>query len=56
MKYGEKRGEKRGIEIGIKQGAEREKKELAKKMKNQGLKIEVIQEITNLTKEEINLL
>ncbi len=47
-KIGEKRGERRGIE--------KEKKEIAKKMKEKGSKIEFIQEITGLTVEEINSL
>ena len=45
---GEKRGEKRGIE--------KEKKEIAKKMKEEGIDIELIKKITNLTEEEINSL
>ena len=43
-KYGEERGEKNS------------KLEIAKKMKEKGIKIEIIQEITKLTQEEINLL
>ena len=48
-KKGEERGEKRGEERGKKQG----KREIAKEMKRKGLDIELIQEITKLTKEEI---
>ena len=55
-KYGEKRGEKRGEEKGKKIGAEKERRELAKKMKEKGIKIEIIHEITKLTKEEIQKL
>ena len=47
-------GIKKGIEQGIAQGKRNNTLELAKKMKEQGLDIEIIQKITNLTKEEIN--
>ena len=47
-------GIKKGIEQGIAQGKKDTILELAKKMKEQGFDIEMIQKITNLTKEEIN--
>ena len=51
-------GYDKGLDEGIKKGIAQGKKdtilELAKKMKEQGLDIEMIQKITNLTKEEIN--
>ena len=39
-----------------KYGEKNSKLEIAKKMKEKGIKIEIIQEITKLTQEEINLL
>lgn len=45
---------KKAIEQWIAQGKKDNTLELAKKMKDQGLDIEMIQKITNLTKEEIN--
>ena len=48
LEEGEKRGEERG--------EKREKEKIAKKMKEEGLDIELIKKITNLTEEEINLL
>jgi len=42
-----------GIEKGEKIGIEKEKLEIAKKMKNSGMLFEQIREFTNLTKEEI---
>ena len=45
----ERFGLKKGIEIG-------EKREIAKKMKDNGIEIEIIQKITNLTQEEIDAL
>ena len=51
-------GYDKGLDEGIKKGIAQGKKdntlELAKKMKEQGLDIEMIQKITNLTEEEIN--
>ena len=43
-------------EEGIKEGIKEEKIETAKKMKNEGLAINLIQKITGLTKEEIEKL
>ena len=51
---GIKKGIAQGIEQGMAQGKRNNTLELAKKMKEQGLDIEMIQKITNLTKEEIN--
>ena len=45
-----------GLEEGEKRGEKREKEKIAKKMKEEGLDIELIKKITNLTEEEINLL
>ena len=59
-RFGYKQGMEKGIKQGIKQGKEEgrkeEKKEMAKKMKEKGIDIKTIQEITNLTKEEIDIL
>ena len=41
---------------GLAAGKAEEKKEIAKKMKEKGLDIKLIQELTNLTKDEINSL
>lgn len=41
---------------GLSEGKAEEKKEIAKKMKEEGLHIELIKKITNLTEEEINAL
>ena len=41
---------------GLKQGLEQKNKEIAKKLKEKGLSIDFIIEITNLTKEEIEKL
>ena len=46
-------GIKKGIEEGRKKGRQETLKETAKKMKEEGLDIELIEKITNLTKEEI---
>lgn len=56
----ERFGLKKGIEIGekkgIKKGMKEAIKEMAKKMKEKGMDIKLIQEVTDLTEEEINLL
>lgn len=52
----EKFGYNQGIEKGIKQGRIESKKEIAKKMKEKGIDVKTIEEITNLTEKEINLL
>ncbi len=57
IKQGIAEGQKKGIEEGKKKGIEEGEKnkaiEIAKKMKQQGMSIETIQEITNLDFEEI---
>ena len=59
-RFGYNQGIEQGIEQGIKQGKkegkEEERKEMAKKMKEKGMDIKTIQEITELTEEEINSL
>ena len=55
-RFGRKAGREEGIKEGKKQGKEETLKETAKKMKEKGIDIQLIQEITNLTKEEIELL
>ena len=59
-RFGYNQGMEKGIEKGIKQGKKAGKiegiKEMAKKMKEEGIDIETIQKITNLTEEEINSL
>ena len=47
---------RKGLEEGEKRGEKREKEQIAKKMKEEGLDIELIKKITDLTEEEINLL
>lgn len=59
-RFGYNQGMENEIEKGIKQGKKAGKiegiKEMAKKMKEEGIDIETIQKITNLTEEEINSL
>ena len=50
------KGELRGKEVGIKEGEKRKQLEVAKKMKKEGLPLDLIQKITELTKEEIEKL
>ena len=47
---------RKGMEEGKAEGKTEEKKKIAKKMKEEGLDIELIKKITNLTEEQINLL
>ena len=49
-------GRAEGRAAGKAEGKAEEKKEIAKKMKEKGLDIELIEELTNLTKDEINSL
>ena len=56
IKQGMEEGMKQGMKQGIEQGIEQEKKETAKKMKEEGLDIEIIKKVTGLTEEEINAL
>lgn len=55
-RFGYKQGMEKGIKQGKEEGRKEEKKEMAKKMKEKGIDIKTIQEITNLTKEEIDIL
>lgn len=56
LKQGKKEGMKRGKEEGLKQGKEEGLKEIAKRMRNKGINIEEIMELTKLSKEEIEKL
>ena len=56
IEQGMKQGIKQGMKDGINKGKKQEKKDIAKKMKEKGVNIKLIQEITELTEEEINLL
>ena len=56
LSAGIEQGIKQGVEQGIKQGEENKKIELAKKMKQEGIDIETIQKITELSQEEISRL
>ena len=53
---GEELGKKIGEKKGEKKGEQKRNKEIAKKMKQEGLEIKLIQKITNLTEEEIKIL
>ena len=53
---GEELGKKIGEKKGEKKGEQKRNKEIAKKMKQEGLEIKLIQKITNLTEEEIKAL
>ena len=46
--------EKEGLEKGIKKGMKKEKINISKKMLKQGLKVDLIIQITELSKEEID--
>lgn len=52
-RYAREQGMKQGIKQGIKQGAKEKQIEIAKKMLKNRMKIEQIQEMTELSKEEI---
>ena len=56
IKEATKVGKESGLQEGLQQGAQNEKKEIAKKMKQKGISIEEIIEITGLSKEEIEKL
>lgn len=47
-------GYDKGLEVGIKQGIERNRIEIAKKMKAENIDMQIIIKITGLTEEEIN--
>ncbi len=51
-----KDGIEHGIEQGIEQGSKKQEIEIAKKLKNENIDIEVIMKVTSLTKEEIEKL
>ncbi len=53
IKEGIKQGIQQGIQQGINKGAKEKQIEIAKKMLKNGMKLEQIQEMTELTKEEI---
>ena len=55
-RFGIKKGRKEGMIEGIIEGEKQEKRKIAKKMKEEGMDIETIKRITNLTEEEINTL
>ena len=56
LEQGLEQGMQRGLEQGIQQGKKQNKLEMAKKMKFKKIQISVIQEITGLTREEIEKL
>ena len=56
MNEAKRKGLAAGLAEGRAEGKSEEKKEIAKKMKEKGLDIELIQELTSLTKDEINSL
>ena len=53
IREGIKEGKEQGIQQGINKGAKEKQIEIAKKMLKNGMKLEQIQEMTELTKEEI---
>ena len=55
-KAGLKEGEKVGRKAGIEQGKKEEKEEMAKKLKREGINIEIIEKVTGLSKEKIESL
>jgi predicted transposase/invertase (TIGR01784 family) len=56
IKLGERRGEKRGIELGERRGEKRGKMEAARNMLYKGFDINIISDITGLSREEIERL
>ncbi len=56
FEQGVKDGIEHGIEQGIEQGSKKQEIEIAKKLKNENIDIEVIMKVTSLTKEEIEKL
>ena len=56
LEAGLKDGKQLGIKEGIKEGQKEKQQEIAKKMKQEGMKLEVIMRITDLSKEEIEKL
>ena len=53
MERGIEIGKEQGIQQGIQLGQKRAIEELAKKMLNENIEIEIIMKVTNLSKEEI---
>ena len=53
QEYGYIKGKEEGIEQGIEQGKKQSKKEIAKKLLAEGMDIETVARITELTKEDI---
>lgn len=56
VKISEEKGFKQGIERGIEQGIEQNRAEMVRNMKAHGLSLDMIMEITKLSKEEISRL
>lgn len=56
MEVGFDKGVERGIKIGIEQGIEQEAMRMARKMKAEGIAIDLIIKCSNLTKEQIEKL
>ena len=56
LKQGKEDGLKQGKEEGLKQGKEEGLKEIAKRMRNKGINIEELMELTKLSKEDIEKL
>ncbi len=54
LREGMEEGKKQGLKEGKKQGKEEERIQIVKKMKKNGLELELIEKITGLTKEEID--
>ena len=53
MEVGFDKGVEKGIEIGIEQGIEQESMRMARKMKAEGIAIDLIIKCSNLTREQI---
>ena len=56
MEVGFDKGVERGIKIGIEQGIEQESMRMARKMKAEGIAIDLIIKCSNLTREQIEKL
>jgi predicted transposase/invertase (TIGR01784 family) len=56
LKLGEKKGRKEGLKEGKKKGKEQEKVKIAKKLKKNGVAIDVIVQSTGLSPDEIEKL
>ena len=53
IEIGKEQGMQQGIQQGMQLGQKRAIEELAKKMLNENIEIEIIMKVTNLSKEEI---